>query len=136
MLNFLSAVPPPVVMITSKDMPYHSQPYTATCLVTFEAAVPLDNVEIGWMTTDRTKLIDISDRVSLSDIRQINASTFARDVIVSPLKLEDNGTYICEAEVEGDFVTSHSVYKMANFTVLSKKLWTMHYLQCMTNHNT
>ena len=122
--------------ITSKNTPYHNRPYTATCLVTFEAAVPLDSVEIEWTTVDDTELTEVNDRVSLSEIRQINDSTFARDVIVSPLKLEDNGTYICEAEVEGDFVISHSVYKMANFTVLSKKLWTMHYLQCMTIHNT
>ena len=110
---------------TSKDTPYHNRPYTATCLVTFEAAVPLDSVEIEWTTVDDTELTEVNDRVSLSEIRQINDSTFARDVIVSPLKLEDNGTYICEAEVEGEFIISHSVYTTANIIVLSKKLWTM-----------
>ena len=110
-------------MITSEDTPYHNRPYTATCSVTFSVApVPLDNVEIEWMTADGTELTDISDRVSLSKIRQINDSTFARDVIVSPLKLQDNGTYVCEAGVEGKFITSHSVYMSANIAVLSKKL--------------
>ena len=108
-------------MITSKDTPYHNRPYTAACSVTFVAAVPLDNVEIEWMTADSTELTDISDRVSLSEIRQINGSTFARDVIVSPLKLQDNGTYVCEAGVEGKFITSHFGYKSANIAVLSKK---------------
>ena len=107
--------------ITSKDTPFHSRRYTATCLVTFAAAIPLDKVEIEWMTADGTDLTDISDRVSLSQIRQINDSTFARDVIVSPLKLEDNGTYVCEAGVEGEFIISRSVYESANITVLSKQ---------------
>ena len=108
--------------ITIEDTPYLNRPYTATCSVTFEAAVPLDNVEIEWETADGTELTDVSDRVSLSEIRQINDTTFARDVTVSPLELQDNGTYLCEAEVEGEFVTSHSVYKSANVTVLSKKI--------------
>ena len=106
--------------ITSKDTPFHNRPYTATCSVTFVTAVPLDNVEIQWMTADGTELTDISDRVSLSEIRQINDSTFARDVIVSPLKFQDNGTYICEAGVEGEFIISHSAYMSANIAVLSK----------------
>ena len=106
--------------ITSKSSPFHGRRYSATCLVTFAAAVPLDMVEIEWMTTDGTELTDISDRVSLSQIRQINDSTFARDVIVNPLKLQDNETYVCEAGVEGEFIISRSVYKPANITVLSK----------------
>ena len=116
-------------MITSEDTPYQNQPYTATCLVTFEAAVPLDNVEIEWTTADGIELTYISDRVSFSEIRQINDSTFARDVIVSPLSLQDNGmTYVCEAGVEGEFISSHSVYKSANITALCKKpAWAIHY---------
>ena len=112
----------PVVMITSKDTPFNGRRYTATCVVIFAGAVPLDMVEIEWTAADGTELTDISDRVSLSLIRQINDSTFSRDVIVSPLKFQDNGMYICEAGVEGDFVTSHSEYKPANITVLSKLL--------------
>ena len=39
------------------------------------------------------------------------------------LAFQDKGmTYVCEAGVEGEFITSHSVYKLANnITVLCKK---------------
>ena len=107
-------------MITSKDTPFHNRPYTATCMVTFEAAVPLDMVEIEWMTADGSDLTDISDRVKLSPIRQTSDSSFARDVIVNPLKFEDSGVYTCEAGAEGKFIISRSVYEVAQITVLSE----------------
>ena len=109
-------------MVTSQDSPFHDRPYTATCLATFEVAVPLDMVVIKWLTAVGTELTDISDRVSVSHIHQINDSTFARDVIVSPLKFEDNGIYVCEAGVENKFIISRSVYELVHITVFGKQI--------------
>ena len=109
-------------MITSEDVPIHDRPYTATCVASFVAAVPLDMVTIEWMTVDGAVLTDVNDRVQVSYIHQINDSTFVRDVMVNPLRLEDSGTYVCEAAVMGEFITSQAASKTAGITVNGKLL--------------
>ena len=78
-------------------------------------------MEIEWLNVDGSKLTDISDRIKVSQIHQINGSIFARDVIFSPLRHKDNGTVlICGARVEGKFIISHSAYESTEITVISK----------------
>lgn len=120
MVDYLSVLPP-ILSLRSNGTPFHNRPYTATCWVTFtEEAVPLDLVEINWLTIYGTDLTDISDRVKLSQIRQINSSTFSRDVIISPLKLGDTGSYACKAGVDGKFIKSLFAYETAQIHVLRK----------------
>ena len=82
----------PVDIVTRSKLyfPINNRPYTVTCLVTFAVAVPLEIVAIQWTTLDGIELTDFSDRIKVSQIRQINESIFARDVLFNPLKLEDN----------------------------------------------
>ena len=77
-------------------------------------------VTIEWMTVDGAVLTDVNDRVQVSYIHQINDSTFVRDVMVNPLRLEDSGTYICEAAVMGEFITSQAASKIASIIVNGK----------------
>ena len=111
----------PVDIVTSsKYFPLNNRPYTMTCLVTFMVAVPLEMVAIQWTTLDGIELTDLSDRIKVSQIYQINGSMFARDALFNPLKLEDNGTYVCGAGVEGKFITSRYSYESAQISVISK----------------
>lgn len=119
-VSFSLAPPPTSLEITSNNLPIHNRHYTATCLVSFEIAVPLDVVTVEWRTMDGDPLTELSDRVSVSQIRRISDSSFARDVIVRPLKVEDSGTYICEAGIMGRFVTNSSVNISADIAVIGK----------------
>ena len=82
--------------------------------------MPLDVVTMEWRTVDGDPLIELSDRVSVSQIRRISDSIFARDVIVRPLRAEDSGMYICEAGITGRFVTNSSVNVSADIAVIGK----------------
>ena len=115
-------VPRPDVTITSVNSPVNDQPYTATCMVQFVAAVPMDLVNIEWMDEQGSPLTELNSRVSTSPIRRINGSTYARDVIVSPIRIEDGGTYICEAGVMGAFVTSEAASESYDVVVFGKML--------------
>ena len=84
--------------------------------------MPLNMVMIKWLTTVGTEITDINDRASMSQIHQINDSTFARDIIVRPVKFEDNGVYICEASVENEFIISRTVYELVQLSVLGMQL--------------
>ena len=112
----------PVVTISTKHFPFNNRPYTVTCTVTFTVTVPLEMVAIQWMTLDGILLTDLSDRINVSPIRQINESIFARDAIFNPLRLEDNGTvkYVCGAGLEERFPISRHAYESAHISVLSK----------------
>ena len=115
-------VPPPNIVITSADETFTNQPYNATCVVTFEAAVPLKAVFIRWLNGD---FIDLnktaSARLRISEIRQITNNTFARDFLVDSLKTEDNGTYFCEAGVNSSYAaTGQLTYETAYIDVLCK----------------
>ena len=113
--------PVPIVTTGTKHFPVNNQPYTVTCTVTFMVAVPLEMVIIQWTTPDGILLTDLSDRIKVSQIRQINESIFARDAIFDPLRLEDNGTYICGAGVsEGRYLISRHAYESTHISVLSK----------------
>ena len=84
-------------------------------------AVPLEMVAIQWTTPDGILVTNLSDRINVSQIRQINESIFARDAIFDPLRVEDNGTYVCGAGVsEGRFLISRHAYELAHISVLSK----------------
>ena len=102
----------PVVTTGTKHFPVNNRPYTVTCTVTFVVAVPLEMVAIQWTNLDG---------ILLTQIRQINKSIFARDAIFDPLRVEDNGTYVCGAGVsEGRFPISRHAYDSAHISVLSK----------------
>ena len=106
--------------ITSvNNSPLADRPHTASCVVSFAAAVPMNFVRIEWMNEEGTLLE--GERIELSQIRQINDSTYARDVTIDPLRLEDEGRrFTCEAEVMGDFVTSQPASESLDITVFGK----------------
>ena len=111
----------PVVTTGTKHFPVNNRPYTVTCTVTFAVAVPLEMVAIQWTNLDGILLTNLSNRINVSQIRQINESIFARDAIFDPLRIEDNGTYVCGAGVsEGRFPISRHAYDSAHISVLSK----------------
>ena len=116
------SVPPPTVVLTSEDAQIHNQRYTATCVVTFVAAVPLNLVTMEWMTGNGSIITEVNDRAQVSQIRQINGSSFARDVTVNPLRTVDSGTYVCEAAVMGEFITSLAASESADISVFGKQL--------------
>ena len=71
-------------------------------------------------TLDGDILTGVNDRVQVSPIHQINDSTFARDITVNPLTVEDNGTYVCDAEVVGEFITSTSMNESIEISVIGE----------------
>ena len=79
-------------------------------------------VTIEWMTGDGANVADINDRVQVSQIRQINGSSFARDVTVNPLRTVDSGTYVCEAAVMGEFITSQAASESVDISVFGKQV--------------
>jgi hypothetical protein len=121
----------PVVTTSTKHFPLNNRPYTVTCTVTLAVAVPLEMVAIQWTTLDGTELTDLSDRIEVSQIRQINESIFARDATFNPLKLEDNGTYVCGAGVKGKFPISRHAYVPAHISVLGKHFYKSYYQECV-----
>ena len=108
-------------MLTSSDETFNNRPYNATCVVIFEAAVPLKAVFIRWLNGDYIDLNKTGDvRLRISEIRQISNNTFARDVLVNPLKTEDSGTYFCEAGVNSSYTTGQSSSAAVYIDVLCK----------------
>lgn len=97
------------------------QPYTATCMASFVAAVPMHLVRIVWMNEQGDVLTDINDRIQLSDIRQISDSMYTREVTVNPVRIEDGGVFICEAAVMGEFITSPAASESLNIVVFGKQ---------------
>ena len=108
-------------MITSRtNSPLADRPHTISCVVGFVAAVPMNLVRIEWMNEEGTSAA--GDRIELSQIRQINTTTYARDVTINPLIIADQGRrFTCEAGVMGDFVTSQPASESLNVTVFGKK---------------
>ena len=102
------------------DVPTDGRLYTATCVVSFVAAVPLNMVSIQWLTKDGHLLSTVNDRVEVPPVRQISNDTFARDVIVNPLKVEDSGTYVCSAGVLSNYTTGQFVNESVGIGVLRK----------------
>ena len=109
----------------SEATPINNQPYTAACMARFVAAVPGSMVTIEWMDQNGNPITDIDpDRITESPIRQIDERTYARDVTVNPLRVEDTGTYTCEAAVMGEFITSQPASDSFEFVVFGKyRLW-------------
>ena len=120
MFAFLTAVPPPTVTITSASEPVNEALYTTTCVASFVAAVPMSLVSIVWMNEEGDVLTDVNDRAQFSQIRQINDSTYARDITVNPVRIEDSGVFICEAAVMGEFITSEAASQSLNVAVFGK----------------
>ena len=108
--------------IVTPNTPVHNEQFVATCEVSFVAAVPLNLVAIEWMTENGASLVDIDDRVQVAEIQQRNNTTFTRSVTVNPVRIEDGGTYICEAAVMGEFITSQSASESVNITVFGKPI--------------
>ena len=79
-------------------------------------------VNIVWMDENGVPITELNSRVSVSQIRRINGSTYARDATVTPLRNEDNGTYVCEAVVMGDFVTSEAASESLDVIVFGELL--------------
>ena len=116
----LTIVPPPIVTITTVNVAIADQPYTATCMVSFVAAVPMHLVSIVWMNQQGTVITEVNDRIRLSDIRQISDSMYAREVTVNPVRIDDAGVFICEAAVMGQFITSMAASESLNIVVFGK----------------
>ena len=93
-------------------------------MVRFVAAVPVSMVTIEWMNQEGVAITDITDdgRITVSPIRQIDDRTYARDVIVNPLRIEDSGLYICEAALMGEFITSEAASEEVDLVVFGKVL--------------
>lgn len=79
-------------------------------------------VTIEWMNEDGVPLTEVNDggRIMVAPIRPIDDRTYARDVILSPLRVEDSGTYNCEATIMGQFVTSQPASESFEFVVFGK----------------
>ena len=94
----------------------------------FEAAVPESMVTIEWMNEDGDPITDIDgDRITESPtIRRIDDRTYARNVSVNPLRIEDSGTYTCEAVVAGEFITSQPASESFEFVVFGKAFLSLH----------
>ena len=113
----------PNITITSVTSPVYGQPYTATCVAKFVTSLPMDIIHIVWRNDLGINLAEDSNRTNVSRIEEIDDSTYARNVTVSPITIEDAGTYICEALVTGDFLTSHSASELIDVVVFGKVLY-------------
>ena len=97
----------------------------------FVAAVPMSMVTIEWMNQDGGTIPDIGgNRITESPIRRIDDRTYARDLSVSSLRVEDSGTYTCEAAIMAEFVTSQPASESFEFVVFGKYITTAIY--CLT----
>jgi hypothetical protein len=87
----------------------------------FVAAVPESLVIIEWMNKegDPVTMID-GGRITESPIQRRDDRTYTRNVSVNPLRVEDNGTYTCEAAVVGEFITSQAASETFDFVVFGK----------------
>ena len=121
-LTFYLIGPVPVVTTSTHYIPLNNRPHTVTCTVTFAVAVPLEMVTIQWTNLDGILLTNLSDRIKVSQIRQISENIFAHDAIFNPLKFEDNGTYVCGAGLEERFPISRHAYEPAHIYVISKHI--------------
>ena len=87
----------------------------------FVAAVPASIVTIEWMDQDGGPISDIDgNRITVSPIRQIDDRTYIRDVSINSLRFEDSGTYICQAAIMAEFVTSQPASESFEFVVLGE----------------
>ena len=111
-------------MLSSLDQTFNNQSYNATCVARFETAVPLKVVSIRWLDGDFVDLTQVTgiDRLRIPEIRQINSTTYARDILVNPLRTEDSGTYFCEAGVNSSYTTGQFTYAAAYIDVVCKYL--------------
>ena len=120
-LQYIHVVPPPLIEFVSQVSPINNEPYTASCVASFTGAVPMSLVTIEWMDANGNPITEIDgNRITESSIRQIDDRTYARDVSVNPLRIEDSGTYTCEAAVMGDFITSQPASESFEFVVFGK----------------
>ena len=99
----------------------NNQPYTAACVVCFVAAVPTSMVTIEWMDQDGGPISDIDgNRISVSPIQRIDDRTYARNVSINSLLVEDSGTYSCEATIMAEFITSQPASESVVLVVFGK----------------
>jgi len=104
-LFFVFTVPSPQLSIKTEGMPIADTMFTATCIAEFYPGVPLQAVQMEWISVNlNSELINFPPRLLYGDTSQINATHFQRTITVDPLQVIDTGNYICRVGVDGEYV--------------------------------
>ena len=110
LLSCYFTVPGPHVISVDSSPSQAGENFTASCLINVTAGLTVDVINIQWLDSNGMPISNTPDgRIRVDPVRQINEEQFVRDVVISPLLLDDAGNYTCEAAIQGPFITSESI---------------------------
>ena len=101
---FVATVPPPQLYIEPEGTPIAGTMVSTTCIAEFYPGVPLQAVQMEWISVNQNSEIMNDSRIMYGNTEQINATHFQRTVTINPLQVSDTGNYTCRVGVDGEYV--------------------------------
>ena len=116
-------------------MPIADTMLTATCIAEFYPGVPLQAVQMEWISVNQNSEIMNDSRIMYGNTEQINATHFQRTVTINPLQVSDTGNYTCRVGVDGEYVyTGVDTNLTIDLIVNGKLMWLNWYKTCNVFH--
>lgn len=82
------------------------------------------------MTADGRVLTTANGPFKVSQVHKITNDTYTGDLTADSLRTEDNGSYICEAGVVGNYTTG--LFAREPFDIVVQRKWQMHAAMVMS----
>ena len=104
---YLFAVPPPDVHITQSASPlFAGSNASLTCRADINEAVDAGVVVTGIWRKEGQQLQNSDNRITISDLVQIDAFAYEFILTLTPLSLQDDGDFTCEVSINASSVPS------------------------------
>ena len=112
----------PSFITVDASVPIAGTAFTASCLVNVSSGLTRDVVNIQWLDENGIPYVANDSRITIGNVRQINETWFARDVVIDPLLRNDTSNYACEAAIQGPYITSESISIPVELVVIDGEL--------------
>ena len=121
--TFISpAVPTPTTALTSTKRPYTGTIFTLTCIIQLHENVDT-NVDVVVAWRKRATLLTNNSYTSISQTTTtVGGSTYTTSVILTPLRNEDDGGYVCHATVTPNPTSTYILKSRSNISVFQVKV--------------
>ena len=97
---------------------------TATCIAEFYPGVPLQAVQMEWISVNLNSELMNNSQIMYGNTEQINATHFQRTITVNSLQVTDTGNYTCRVGVDGEYVyTRVDTNLTVELIVTGKLMW-------------
>ena len=94
--------------------------FAVSCYATVITGLSTNSVQIQYLNSFGLEVSNLSSRVVVTPIIQLNETTFVRTVSLNPILTIDTGNYSCVAVVEGAYHTSGVAFLNTSLVVQRK----------------